>query len=211
MDNCVPPPSPPTHTGLIQLLLLLVCAPSRQPFPQSCHLCSLCHGVWSLHRVPGQLQLSTVGPVGRAHNLSKLTVWCIYSGSGLSCRRLKCTRLDRTTSKDPGGPAQARGGSGARQSGPGPGRQGGGQAVVHAHHGEEPAPIARRRRRRLFLLLVTLPAARWRQDRLQRRPAQRPPAAASDDGVWHAAGRGMGRHAPPTSAAQCRQQLPYRC
>ena len=39
------------------------------------------------------LQLSNVGLVGRASNPSKLTVWCIYSDSGLSCRQAKCARL----------------------------------------------------------------------------------------------------------------------
>ena len=43
--------------------------------------------------MPAWPQLSTVGLVGRASNPSKLTVWCIYSGSGLSCRRAKCARL----------------------------------------------------------------------------------------------------------------------
>ena len=40
--------------------------------------------VWNLHRVPGWQQLSTVGLVGLARNPSKLTVWCIFSGSGLA-------------------------------------------------------------------------------------------------------------------------------
>ena len=43
--------------------------------------------------VPAWPQLSTVSLVGRARNPSKLTVWCIFSGSGLSCRRAKCARL----------------------------------------------------------------------------------------------------------------------
>ena len=37
------------------------------------------------------------GPVGRARkpSWSKLTMWCIYSASGLSCRRAKCARLEQ--------------------------------------------------------------------------------------------------------------------
>ena len=37
------------------------------------------------------------GPVGRARKPSrfKLTVWCIYSASGLSCQRAKCARLSK--------------------------------------------------------------------------------------------------------------------
>ena len=82
-----------TVVPICQLLLLLVCAPSREPFPQSSALQPMLPVVWSLQRVPARLQLLTVGLVGRARNPSTLTVWCIYSGSGLSCRRAKCARL----------------------------------------------------------------------------------------------------------------------
>ena len=71
----------------------MVCAPSRQPFPQSSALPPMLPAVWSLHRMPAWPQLSTVGLLGRAHNPSKLTAWCTYSGSGLSCWRAKCARL----------------------------------------------------------------------------------------------------------------------
>ena len=73
----------------------MVCAPSRQPFPQSSALPPMLPAVWSLHRMPAWPQLSTVGLLGRARNPSKLTVWCRYSGSGLSCRRAKCARLEQ--------------------------------------------------------------------------------------------------------------------
>ena len=79
--------------------MLLPFAPSRQPFSQFSALPPMLPAVWSLHRVPARQQLSTVGLVGRARNpskltvRSKLTVWCIYSGSGLSCRPVKCARL----------------------------------------------------------------------------------------------------------------------
>ena len=42
--------------------------------------------------MPAWPQLSTVDLVDRALNPSNLMVWCVYSGSGRSCRRAKCLR-----------------------------------------------------------------------------------------------------------------------
>ena len=60
---------------------------SVSPCLQPWRLGFLLSWLWSLHRVRAWQQLSTVGLVGRALNPSKLTVWCICSGSGLSLFR----------------------------------------------------------------------------------------------------------------------------
>ena len=97
MDSFGPPQWPPvppnTPLDLLAALIHGLCTQSSALLP----------AVWSLHRVPAWQQLSTVGLVGRASNPSKLTVWCIYSGSGLSCRRAKWARLE----KEPPGSLQA--------------------------------------------------------------------------------------------------------
>ena len=91
MDNFGPPFPSPQNTlhllvALINGLLLQFSA-----LPQSSALPPMLPAVWSLHRVPAWPQLSTVGLVGRAP--PSWLVWCIYSGSGLSCRRAKGARL----------------------------------------------------------------------------------------------------------------------
>ena len=91
MDTFGPPFPSPQNTlhllvALINGLLLQFSA-----LPQSSALPPMLPAVWSLHRVPAWPQLSTVGLVGRAP--PSWLVWCIYSGSGLSCRRAKGARL----------------------------------------------------------------------------------------------------------------------
>ena len=108
-----PPPLPPKHTLDFLAALIIGLCPKSSALPPV--FSPATYAPCGLEPPQGACTAAAIdcGPVGRARNPSKLTVWCIYSGSGLSCQRAKCARLAQSHTTWAKGPFRARPGQAA--------------------------------------------------------------------------------------------------